>query len=89
MLVLMLQQADGFIGQWGVPTNGCTGTVIDRELPNGWVFRFTSSRTYAVDGTDYFKVGLQPIDQNFQPTKQYLKGDDALIAAIQFLIANP
>ncbi len=89
MLVLMLQQADGFIGQWGVPTNGCTGTVIDRELPNGWIFRFTSSRTYAVNGTDYFKVGLQPINEHFQPTNQYHKRDNALIAAIEYLIAYP
>ena len=86
MLTLMLQQADGFIGRWGVPTHGCPGTVIDRELPNGWVFRFTSSRTYGADGTDYLKVGLQPIDKDHKPTQQYDKAEQALIAAIEKLL---
>ena len=64
MLLLMLQQASGYKSTIGTPTQGCAGTIIDRELPNGWIFRFTSSRTSEPDGREYFKVGIRPTTIN-------------------------
>ncbi len=44
----------------GSNSKGCTGAIVERDLPNGWVVRMTSSRTFRVDGTNYFRVGIEP-----------------------------
>ena len=36
-------------------------------------------------GGDYFRIGLEPVDANNKATKAYLKGDEALVAAIDEL----
>ena len=43
----------------GVKTGGGGGLPMSSELPNGWAVRFSSSRTYDVDGADV-EQGIAP-----------------------------
>lgn len=60
MTTLMFQQADGYKDTIGTSSRGCTGTIIHKELPNGWYFAITTSQTFTPESRDYFKVGLKP-----------------------------
>lgn len=80
MFLLMLQQAEGYKTTVGTPTSGCAGTIIDRELPNGWIFTMTSSRTSKKDGVKYFKVGIRPEKEENIVT--YGTNDDVLAKGI-------
>ncbi len=84
MLALMLKQASGFKGIIGKPSHGCAGTIIDRELLNGWVFRLTSSRTYAADKSEYFKVGITP-DHDIRYDSLAPDTDEPMIKAVEIL----
>lgn len=59
MLVLALLQRANVV-HIGTPTNGCSGSIVDRDLYNGWKFRITASRTFRADGSSYFKTGIAP-----------------------------
>ena len=84
MLVLMLRQADGYRKTIGSSTRGCAGTIIDRELPNGWIIRVTSSRTFMPEKKEYFKVGIEP-EQIEQFGWEIGEEDTVLAKAIELL----
>ncbi len=80
MLSLMFQQADGYRRTIGTSTYGCTGTIIDKELMNGWIIRITSSRTFTPDHISYFKIGIVPDELVVTGDS-----DEVLTRAISFL----
>ena len=86
MLVLMLRQADGYRKTIGSSTRGCAGTIIDRELPNGWIIRVTSSRTFMPEEKEYFKVGIEP--EQIEDFDWKKGGEDTVLGAAIALLEN-
>lgn len=44
----------------GDTTNGAQGTMIGRELPNGWFYSIVTQKTEVYDGQSYEGIGLAP-----------------------------
>lgn len=44
----------------GDTTNGAHGTMIGRELPNGWFFSLVPQKVLMVDGKSYEGIGIAP-----------------------------
>ncbi|MEL7121795.1 MAG: S41 family peptidase [Bacteroidota bacterium] len=59
LFTLAMLQRDNLV-HIGTPTRGCAGSVVTRDLPNGWNFTITSSQTFFPDGKSYFRVGIRP-----------------------------
>lgn len=59
MFVLAMLKRQNLI-HIGTPSGGCAGTVIQRDLYNGWEFILTSSRTTFANGNSYFRKGIRP-----------------------------
>lgn len=72
--------------QMGDTTNGAHGTMIGRELPNGWFYSLVPQETLLNDGKTYEGIGLAP-DVRVQNTLADIQaGKDAVLeAAIDLL----
>jgi len=85
-LALMLKTKDNIV-HIGEPSRGCAGLIIERELPDGNIVRYTSTKSWQIkkDGTlySYFKKGIQPdIRVDGDPTT---KEDEIIEKAIEIL----
>lgn len=71
----------------GDSTGGGGGTPIDYDLPNGWTFRFSASKSITVDGINN-EGGLPPDIKVDLKDEDKIKGKDTILeTAIDFI--NP
>lgn len=70
----------------GEPTNGAQGTVIGRELANGWYYTLVLQKTEFSDGKSYEGVGLSP-DIPLKNTRLQIKAgrDEVLERSLNYL----
>ncbi len=66
--------------QLGDTTGGGGGLPVDYELPNGWVYRFSSTRSFLPSGGD-IEMGVAPEIPLNLDTSDYSLGRDGLIEA--------
>jgi hypothetical protein len=66
--------------QLGDTTGGGGGLPVDYELPNGWNYRFSSTRTFLPSGED-MEMGVPPEIPLNLDTNDYSFGRDGLIEA--------
>jgi hypothetical protein len=59
MFILAMLKRDNLV-HIGTPSSGCAGSIVERDLFNGWNFILTSSKTYSANGDVYFKKGIRP-----------------------------
>lgn len=78
--VAMLKSQE-HIKQLGDTTGGGGGLPVDYELPNGWHYRFSSTRSFLFDGQSDIELGVIPeIPMNLD-SSDYAQGRDGLIEA--------
>ncbi|MEM1215921.1 MAG: S41 family peptidase, partial [Bacteroidota bacterium] len=71
----------------GDRSGGGGGIPVSYELPNGWKFRLSASRTYLLDGQD-IETGIEPdIYQGTGPEDE-IKGVDAIIERAKVFIVE-
>lgn len=58
LTLAMLQR--GSLVHIGTPTRGCAGSIVERDLYNGWNFVLTSSKTFGPNKEEYFQSGIRP-----------------------------
>ncbi|MEM9930103.1 MAG: S41 family peptidase, partial [Bacteroidota bacterium] len=69
----------------GDRTGGGGGVPVSFELPNGWKFRLSATRTYLPDGTD-IEMGIEPDIYQATGYEEALEGKDAILErALTFL----
>lgn len=44
----------------GTPSAGCAGSIVERDLYNGWNVVLTSTKTTRATGESYYKTGIKP-----------------------------
>ena len=44
----------------GTPSAGCAGSIVERDLYNGWNVVLTSTKTTRANGETYYKTGIKP-----------------------------
>lgn len=72
----------------GDTTGGGLGAPTGAELPNGWSFRFSCTRTLSPEGINY-EDGIPPDKVKYLRTSDANKGIDTIIeAAVSEIIAN-
>ncbi len=71
MFSLAMRKRENLI-QVGYPTLGCTGSILEKDLPNGLIVRYTSSQSYCIEkdpcsdtdslgsNINYFRRGINP-----------------------------
>lgn len=62
----------------GDTTGGGGGLPADYDLPNGWRFRFSSSRSFTPDGLD-IEPGIPPDKVVYMQQTDILKGEDSIL----------
>jgi hypothetical protein len=88
MFVSMMKQLPN-VTVIGDRTGGGGGLPINDELPNGWIYRFSSTRTLEPDGTN-IEFGVEPhfyVDMN--PADEAAGIDTILEYAINFIKNRP
>jgi hypothetical protein len=74
--------------QVGDTTGGGLGAPAGYELPNGWGYRFSTSRTFSPDG-DNFENGIPPDITVWMDPQHALTGrDDIMEAAIEIILSK-
>jgi len=73
-------KSQNHIIQLGDTTGGGGGLPVDYELPNGWTYRFSSTRTFLPSGED-IEMGVPPEIPLYLDTNDYILGRDGLIEA--------
>ncbi|MEM6772325.1 MAG: S41 family peptidase [Bacteroidota bacterium] len=62
----------------GDRTGGGGGLPVSFELPNGWKFRLSATRTYLPDGTD-IENGIEPDIYQATGYEEAMEGKDAIL----------
>lgn len=71
----------------GDRTGGGGGVPVSFELPNGWKFRLSATRTYLPDGTD-IETGIEPDIYQATGYREALEGKDAIMERALDLIVE-
>src|SRR5690606_5141165 len=70
----------------GDTTNGAHGTMIGRELPNGWFYALVPQKVELPDGQSYEGIGLAPdVFAKNTPAEMTAGTDRTLELAVQHL----
>lgn len=70
----------------GDRTGGGAGNPLQKDLPNGWNFRFSNSQKRTLQGKDIQWVGIDPdIKAIISPEQEELNIDEVLETAIEYL----
>jgi hypothetical protein len=72
----------------GDTTGGGLGAPTGAELPNGWSFRFSCTRTLSPDGKNY-EDGIPPDHMKYLKTSDVAKGYDSIIEeAVKIILSK-
>lgn len=72
----------------GDQTGGGGGLPVSYELPNGWKYRFSATRTFLPDGGN-LELGVQPDIRQGTGPREELEGVDAIIERARAFILDP
>lgn len=72
----------------GDTTGGGLGAPTGAELPNGWSYRFSCSRTFTLQGEN-FESGIPPDVHTNTRYADFIKGKDTIIEEAIKIISNP